>query len=46
VLTQEHLIIKRPGYGIEPKKLYDLIGKKVNKDLEKDDILSWDDIGE
>jgi N,N'-diacetyllegionaminate synthase len=46
VLTKEHLSIKRPGYGIEPKKLYDLIGKRVNKDLTKDDILSWNDIGE
>lgn len=46
VLTKQHLSIKRPGYGIEPKKMYDLIGKRVNKDLSKDDILSWDDIGE
>ncbi len=46
ILTKEHLSIKRPGYGIEPKKIYDLIGKQVNKDLEKDTILSWDDIGE
>lgn len=46
MLSKKHLSIKRPGYGIEPKKIYDLIGKQVNKDLEKDSILSWDDIGE
>jgi len=46
ILSKKHLSIKRPGYGIEPKKIYDLIGKQVNKDLEKDSILSWDDIGE
>jgi N-acetylneuraminate synthase len=45
-LSKNHLAIKRPGYGIEPKKIYDLIGKRVNKDLEKDSILLWDDIGE
>ncbi|HIP02031.1 MAG TPA: N-acylneuraminate-9-phosphate synthase [Campylobacterales bacterium] len=46
MLSKSHLSIKRPGYGIEPKKIYDLIGKQVNRDLEKDSILSWDDIGE
>ena len=46
LLSMAHLSIKRPGYGIEPKKIYDLIGKQVNRDLEKDSILSWDDIGE
>jgi len=46
ILSKNHLAIKRPGYGIEPKKIYDLIGKRVNKDLEKESILSWDDIGE
>ena len=46
ILSKDHLSIKRPGYGIEPKKLFDMIGKQVNKDLDKDDILSWEDIGE
>ena len=45
VLTKEHLSIKRPGYGIEPKKIYEIIGRRVNKDLRKDDILTWDDLG-
>jgi len=45
ILSKEHLSIKRPGYGIEPKKIYELIGRKVNKNLEKDDVLSWDDLG-
>jgi len=45
ILSKEHLSIKRPGYGIEPKKIYELIGRKVNKNLEKDDVLTWDDLG-
>ena len=46
VITREHISIKRPGYGIEPKRIYDIIGRTVNKNLEKDDILTWDDLGE
>ncbi len=45
-LTAAHLAVKRPGYGIEPKKLLDLVGKPVSRDLEKDDVLTWDFIGE
>ncbi len=45
-LSKEHLAIKRPGYGIEPKRIYDMIGRKVNKNLAKDTILTWDDLGE
>lgn len=44
-LTRDHLSVKRPGYGIEPKKLNDLIGRPVGQDLEKDDVLTWDLIG-
>jgi N-acetylneuraminate synthase len=46
ILTKSHLSIKRPGYGIEPKRINDMIGKIVNKNLAKDTILSWEDIGE
>jgi len=45
VLTKEHLSIKRPGYGIEPKRIYEIIGRRVNKNLKEDDILRWDDLG-
>ncbi len=44
-LTKAHLAVKRPGYGIEPKKLNDLIGRPVSKDLEKDMVLTWDMLG-
>ena len=44
-LTRAHLAVKRPGYGIEPKKLNDLIGRPVNQDLEKDMVLTWDMLG-
>lgn len=44
ILTKEHLAIKRPGYGIAPKDFEVLIGRKSNKSLEVDSILSWDDL--
>jgi sialic acid synthase SpsE len=43
-LTQENLIIKRPGIGIKPKYYEDLLGKKVNRDYESDSLLEWGDI--
>lgn len=36
------LIIKRPGYGIPPKFLNIIIGRKAQKDIDKDDIIMWD----
>ncbi len=31
----------RPGFGLHPKYLDDVLGKKINRDLEKGDRLSW-----
>jgi len=41
-LTEDMLIIKRPGYGIKPKFLGIIIGREVKKDIEKDDIITWE----
>jgi len=43
-LTAAHLAVKRPGYGIAPKHLDELIGRSVRRDLEADAILTWDDL--
>ena len=43
-LKREHLDIKRPGYGIPPKELGDIIGKVLNKDKLEDSVLLRDDI--
>lgn len=45
VITKEHIAIKRPGTGIPPKFFDHIIGKKANKDLEKEDVLMWGDVG-
>lgn len=40
-LTQEHLTYKRPGTGISPTQWDEVIGLKVNRDLDADTILQW-----
>jgi len=42
ILNEEHLIIKRPGTGIEPKFFKDVIGKKVKELIKKDSVIRWD----
>ncbi|MBN2156580.1 MAG: N-acetylneuraminate synthase [Candidatus Lokiarchaeota archaeon] len=38
------ITIKRPGNGIRPKFFKTLIGKKINKDIKKDEVLHMKDI--
>lgn len=44
VIKEEMLAYKRPGSGIAPELASILIGKKINRSLQKDEIISWDDI--
>ena len=44
ILEKEALSIKRPGTGIAPKYVNDLIGKTVNKDLKSGHVLQWEDL--
>jgi sialic acid synthase SpsE len=43
-LCLEDLDTKRPGIGIPPNKLKDIIGKKLKNDIEKDCVILHDDI--
>jgi N,N'-diacetyllegionaminate synthase len=43
--TREALAVKRPGYGVQPKYFDQVLGKRANRDLEKDDVLMWGDFG-
>ncbi len=40
----EDLEFKRPGTGIRPDEVKYVIGKKLTRDIEKDEILKWEDI--
>jgi sialic acid synthase SpsE len=43
-LTAAHLSVKRPGYGIAPKHVDELVGRVVRRDLAADDVLTWEDL--
>ena len=45
-LTEQDVAIKRPGFGIEPKKFQKVIGKRTLRNLKKDEVLTWADLGE
>lgn len=42
VIEKSDLIIKRPGYGIAPKFMNIVIGRTAKKDIDEDDIITWD----
>jgi len=44
ILTSENLGIRRPGLGLAPKYYFDLLGKKVVKNLKKDHLIGWGDV--
>lgn len=43
-LSREHLAVKRPGYGIAPKDLEQVIGRRVGSAMDADAVLSWEDL--
>lgn len=45
-LTKNDLVMKRPGNGISPMMINDLIGKTINKSLSEDSMLSLNDLEE
>ena len=42
IIEKEMLSIKRPGTGIAPKFINDVVDKKLNKDLKANSVLKWD----
>jgi N-acetylneuraminate synthase/N,N'-diacetyllegionaminate synthase len=42
VITEQMLSIKRPGTGLEPKYLKEVIGKRARKEIEADEIITFD----
>lgn len=43
-LSEEDIAVKRPGYGIGPKYFERIVGRMVATDMEKDSILTWNDL--
>jgi len=42
IIKPEHLQMKRPGDGISPMEIDNVIGKRINVDLEYEEKLSWE----
>lgn len=42
VFTAEHVRSIRPGHGLPPKFIHEIIGKRAAKDIERGTPLSWD----
>jgi sialic acid synthase SpsE len=40
-VTHEHLTWKRPAFGISPKEINVVVGKKALQDINEDSILQW-----
>tara|TARA_Y100000310_G_scaffold316318_1_gene367878 strand:- start:13460 stop:14542 length:1083 start_codon:yes stop_codon:yes gene_type:complete len=44
IITRDMIDIKRPGTGLSPKYFNEIIGKKLNKNINKDKIINYEDI--
>ncbi|MBO8132051.1 MAG: N-acetylneuraminate synthase family protein [Candidatus Marinimicrobia bacterium] len=42
IIKEEDLDFKRPGTEIRPDELKYVIGRKVNRDIEEDEIIKWE----
>ena len=42
IFTEENIRSIRPGYGLPPKYLKDVLGERATKDIEKGTALSWE----
>jgi sialic acid synthase SpsE len=45
-LTEAMLAVKRPGTGIPPKELRNLVGQVALQDLARDQVLKWEHLGQ
>jgi len=44
VLTKEHLAIKKPGTGLAPDRLDDVVGRRLSRSVERDHVLMAADV--
>jgi len=43
-ITLDMISVKRPGTGILPRYFRELVGRKVKRNIEVDDVVEWDDL--
>jgi sialic acid synthase SpsE len=44
VLAPDDLLVKRPGGGVEPSRIDEVIGRRLKRALEADELVMWDDL--
>jgi len=44
VLTPEHLRLKKPGIGIAPSEMFNLVGRTLSREMGKNEMISFDDL--
>lgn len=44
ILTEDLICLKRPGTGIAPEFVPIVLGRRLKRDMEKEEIIKWDDI--
>jgi len=44
IITEQNVRSVRPGFGLHPKYLKEILGKKVNRDLEKGERITMNNI--
>ncbi|MGH7356558.1 MAG: N-acetylneuraminate synthase [Candidatus Rokuibacteriota bacterium] len=44
VLTRERVAVKRPGTGISPTDLDRVVGRRVRRNVDADELLQWEDL--
>lgn len=44
MINRSMIDIKRPGHGIAPKYFNQILGRRAVRDMEVDEVLTWDDL--
>ncbi len=44
IITESDIKFKRPGTGIAPDEAHYVIGRKLNKDIDVDQLIHWEDL--
>jgi sialic acid synthase SpsE len=42
VITEPMLTVKRPGYGVKPRDIGLLVGRRANRDIPFDEVITWE----
>jgi N,N'-diacetyllegionaminate synthase len=43
-IAREHIVVKRPGYGIAPKHIEHVLGRIARVDIEADEVITWEKV--